>query len=461
MMLPVTGKKVLVLGLARSGLAVARLLHEEGALVTGSDVKPEQDLDPGVRDLRGAGVRIEAGGHSEESLQEIDFIVVSPGIPEDVPILNKAKEMGIPMYSELEVAWWWARAPVVAVTGSNGKTTTTTLIGKIFRRAGRATRVAGNIGFPLAGSVREVPPDGVLAVEVSSFQLERIETFQPRVGVILNITPDHLDRQGSMEAYVCAKASLLMNQQSADVAVLNLDDPRTAALREKAPGRVVGYSMRGESRGGVFVRNGWIVSQVTGDEEKILAADKVGIPGPHNLSNCLAAVAAVQVMGVDSGVCAEELVKFKGLEHRLELVRVLDGVQYINDSKATNVDAVEQALLTFSGSIVLIAGGRDKDADFERLRPIIEQRVRLLLLLGEARQKMLAAWGNLVTAVEVEDLREAVLVAQRNARPGECVLLSPACASFDMFRDFEDRGRVFKEIVKELPEGHTEKSASA
>lgn len=449
-MRPVVGKNVVVLGLARSGLAVARLLHQEGARVLGSDLKPIEELGQEARDLRDLGVEIEAGGHSDQVLAGADFIVVSPGIPSDVPILAKAREDMIPVYSELEVASWWAAAPLIAVTGSNGKTTTATLLGGIFQRAGWHCQVAGNIGYPLSASVRSIPKEGVIVVETSSFQLEQIETFRPLVGIILNITPDHLDRYEGMEAYVRTKARLLMNQKVSDTAVLNRDDPTTAALEVESSGRVVLYSIQREIEGGVFVRQGQIISQMGEAEELVIEAKKVRIPGPHNLSNSLAAVAAARSMGVDLSVCAQELADFDGIEHRLELVRVLDGVKYVNDSKATNVDAVKQALLTFTEPILLIAGGRDKNADFQQLETLIGQRVRVLLLLGEARSKMQAAWGNLTDTILVKGLEEAVHVARAKAVPGDCVLLSPACASFDMFRDFEHRGRVFKEIVQGL-----------
>jgi len=446
----VVGKKVVVLGLARSGLAVARLLHQQGARVLGSDRKPGEALDPQVRELQNLGMEIESGGHSCENLIGVDFVVVSPGIPDDIPILAEAQSIGIPVYSELEVASWWAEAPLVAITGSNGKTTTAALIGEIFARSGRRHQVAGNIGFPLSASVKGVPREGVIVVEVSSFQLERIETFQPRVGIILNITPDHLDRHGSMEAYARLKAKLLMNQKTSDWAVLNADDPRTAALKRESLAQTVLYSIQKELKGGVFIRKGWVISQLGDREEMVLQAREVGIPGPHNLSNSLAAVAAGYIMGVDLSICAQGLSDFKGLAHRLELVRVLDGVKYVNDSKATNVDAVKQALLTFSEPILLIAGGRDKDGDFQQLRSLISQRVRVLLLLGEAREKMSAAWADAVDTVLVRDLEEALHVARARAFPGDCILLSPACASFDMFRDFEHRGQVFKEIVQDL-----------
>ncbi len=446
----VSGQKALVLGLARSGLAVARLLRREGADVRGSDRKSEKDLGPGVQELRRLGVEVETGGHDSGALGEVDFVVISPGIPGDVPILEQAQRSGVPVYSELEVASWWAQAPMVAVTGSNGKTTTTTLLGRIFHRAGRPCRVAGNIGFPLSAGVQSVPPEGVLVVEVSSFQLEFVETFHPRVGVILNITPDHLDRHGTMEAYARSKARLLMNQTETDTAVLNHDDPRTAALENRIGGSVIPYSIRGPVEDGLFISAGDIVSNFVGVGQTVMPADQVALPGPHNLSNALAAVAAAQAMKVDLPVCAQELKSFKGLEHRLELVRVLDGISWVNDSKATNVEAVEQALLSFPGKIVLIAGGRDKDTDFSGLNKLIRERVRWLLLLGEAREKIRSAWGGLTETMLVEDLPGAVSLAQEKARPGDTVLLSPACASFDMFRDFEDRGNTFKEIVNRL-----------
>jgi len=446
----VDGKNILVLGLARSGIAAARLLREEGAAVRGSDQRSEKDLGPQIEKLRRLGVEVETGGHSSGILRGADLVVISPGIPGEAPILKQARASGIPVYSELEVASWWARAPMVAVTGSNGKTTTTTLLGRIFQRAGRPCRVAGNIGFPLSAAVRDVPPEGVLVVEVSSFQLENIETFRPRVGVILNITPDHLDRHRTMEAYAHAKARLLMNQTAGDTAVLNHDDPRTAALEHQVKGALVSFSIHQWMEGGVFVQDGQIVSALSGAEQKVLEVDRVALPGPHNLSNALAAVAAARVLGVDLSACARELTEFKGLAHRLEQVRILDQVRYVNDSKATNVEAVEQALLSYPGKILLIAGGRDKDADFSRLNQHIRQRVRGLILLGEAREKMEHAWGALTDTNLVENLQEAVRLAQQKARPGDTVLLSPACASFDMFRDFEDRGDTFKKIVEQL-----------
>jgi UDP-N-acetylmuramoylalanine--D-glutamate ligase len=310
--------------------------------------------------------------------------------------------------------------------------------------------VAGNIGHPLSAAVKAIPPEGILVVEVSSFQLERIESFQPHIGAILNITPDHLDRHHTMEAYMRAKARLLMNQTTSDVAILNRDDPRAASLQREARGRVILYSVHQEISGGVFIRDGRIISQVADHEAEIMAVSQMGLLGPHNLSNSLAAVATTGIMDIDATICAQELMEFKGLEHRLELVRVMDGVKYVNDSKATNVEAVEQALLTFQEPILLIAGGRDKNGQFERLNDLIRQRVRLLLLFGEARDKMRAAWGGLVETVMVRDLAEAVQVARNSARSGDCVLLSPACASFDMFRNFEHRGNVFKQIVSQM-----------
>ena len=446
----VSGKRILVLGLARSGLAAARLLQQEGALVRGSDRRPEKDLGPQVEELRRLGVEVETGEHSSGLLRGVDLVVISPGIPGDVPILKQARTADIPIYSELEIASWWARAPMVAVTGSNGKTTTTTLLGRIFQQAGRTCRVAGNIGFPLSAAVRDMPPEGVLVVEVSSFQLEHIETFRPRVGVILNITPDHLDRHRTMEAYARAKARLLLNQTADDTAVLNHDDPRTVALGDQVKGALVSFSIHQRVEGGVFVQDGQIVSELSGAGQKVLEADQVALPGPHNLSNALAAVAAARVLGADLSACARELTEFKGLEHRLEQVRVLNGVRYVNDSKATNVEAVEQALLSYPGKILLIAGGRDKDADFSRLNRLIEKRARRLILLGEAKEKMARVWGDLTDTSLVENLEQAVRLAQKKARPGDTVLLSPACASFDMFRDFVDRGNTFKRIVEEL-----------
>jgi UDP-N-acetylmuramoylalanine--D-glutamate ligase len=336
------------------------------------------------------------------------------------------------------------------VTGTNGKTTTTALLGELVRTTGRSVAVAGNIGLALSGEVEGVPADGFIVAEVSSFQLDTIESFSPHVGVLLNITEDHLDRYESFDAYRRSKARVFENQSTSDFAVLNFDDARVAALEADVAATVIPVSAEREVRHGVFLRGGTIVSQVGGREREIVPASEVGIPGPHNLSNALAATAAAAAVGVAPEDAARVLVSFRSLEHRLEDAGEIDGVAYVNDSKATNVDSVGFALRSFDAPIVLIAGGKDKGTDYSPLRGTIANRVKRLVLIGEAAEKMERTFEGAVPIERAASLGEAVMAARRAASPGDVVLLSPACASFDMFDDFEDRGRQFKDLVAAL-----------
>ncbi|MBN2564975.1 MAG: UDP-N-acetylmuramoyl-L-alanine--D-glutamate ligase [Candidatus Eisenbacteria bacterium] len=446
-------QRVLVVGLARSGLAAVDLLLRSGVSVVATDLRDASELGIDSPGLRARGVELELGSQRAEVLDGIDLVVLSPGVPLDSAIPSAARLRGTPIIGELELAFRHSRGRWLAVTGTNGKTTTTALLGELAKTTGSRLAVAGNIGLALSGEVESVPEDGLIVAEVSSFQLDTIESFRPHVGVLLNITADHLDRYDSFEAYARSKARVFENQGPGDYAVLNYDDDRVAALAGMLAATVIPVSARREVADGVFLRNGRIVSQVGGTEREIVQVDRLGLPGPHNLSNALAATAAAAAIGVAAEDAAKVLVSFTPLEHRLEPVAVVDGVRYVNDSKATNVDSVMFALRSFDAPIVLIAGGKDKDSDFRVLRAVVAEHVKRLVLIGEAAEKMERQLAGLVPTDRAASLRDAVLRAQEAASPGDVVLLSPACASFDMFKDFEDRGRKFKEEVAALARG--------
>lgn len=447
----IAGKKVTVVGAARSGVAAARLLVSKGASVFLTDrgeVKP--DL---VRDLEGEGIDVETGGHSDRAL-DAEFVVVSPGVPSDAPLPSRARETGIPIYSEIELASWFCRAPIVAITGSNGKTTTTNLLGHVFRTAGKATMVGGNVGFPFSDYVRGPQEAEVVVLEVSSFQLDEIAAFRPQVSVLLNITPDHLDRyRHDFEAYAASKFRICENQREGDAFVYNDDDEvvrRGLDAMERRP-RLLPFSQNHEVDSGGFVSDNELIVRLNDHEERLMQIDQLSLRGKHNLYNSLAAAVASRVMEVRSDAVRESLTTFEGVPHRLEYVRELDGVRYVNDSKATNVNAVWYALESFRENIVLIAGGRDKGNDYEPLHSLVEEKVRAVVAIGESGDKVLQELGSATThAVRAETMEEAVRLARLFAEPGDVVLLSPACASFDMFENYEHRGDTFRQIVRDL-----------
>lgn len=475
----VKGKAVTVLGLARSGVGAARLLDRLGARVTVTDKKGPQDLGPYLA-LLGPGIRHVLGEHPPGLFEEASLIVMSPGVPLTIAPLKRAKEKGVKIIGELELAYQAVahglldmacgeeRIPsFLAVTGANGKSTTTTLLYEMLKENGTGVMVGGNIGNALTEEILKRAEDGCrtspaltcIIAEVSSFQLETIDAFRPKGAAILNITPDHLDRYHSMEEYIAAKCRIFENQGAGDFLVLNADDPVTAALeaerlrgREKGP-QVFFFSRQREVRG-AYYRGGLIhfalpePAQVSG--AFTLDPATFRIRGVHNIENAMAASLMALLAGCSKDAVRGALSVFPGLEHRLEFVRELNGVQFINDSKGTNVGAVIKSLESFSSPIILIAGGRDKDSDFTLLRPLIEERVKALVLIGEAREKIRKAVGGGKEVFLTDDFGEAVRKARDLAVPGDVVLLSPACASFDMFRDFEDRGRQFKRIVEGL-----------
>lgn len=441
---------VLVVGLARSGVAACRMLRRHGCEVLGSDSKSGVDFSRSLDDLRDEGVRIVLGAQGESLLEGIDLVVVSPGVAPALPLIKAAEAKGIAVIGELEAAFHTAAARVVAVTGTNGKSTCVNMLGEIFRCAGTEAAVAGNVGTALSEVAESLPAGGVLVVEVSSFQLERTPAFRPRVAVLLNVTQDHLDRHGDMKGYLESKFRIFANQRENDVAVLNGDQPELFSARPRLPSRCMTFSLEGPVETGVYLEGEEVRYRWNSLEGALFGAGSLGVPGPHNLANAMAAAAGALAMGVPARKTAEGLQGFRGLEHRMERSRVLDGVIFINDSKATNPDSLRQALLSAPGDVFLIAGGRDKGMSFGELAPLVAEKTKGVFLIGEAAERLLEAWSE-VGPVIVPSLEEAVGRAWASARAGDWVLLSPGCASFDMFDDFEDRGRKFKKIVAALP----------
>ena len=440
-----TGKRVTVVGMARSGIAAARALHALGASVTITDKKPLDQISAQVKALGTTDISIAAGGHPDRIFIETDLIVLSPGVPKIAQVLA-AHRHGVRVISELELGWTLSDAPFVGITGTNGKSTVTTLVGLMLQKAGKKTLVAGNIGNALTEAPELLHGQDWVVAELSSFQLEDIDTFRPRVAAILNITQDHLDRYADLTEYGEAKARIFENQHKDDVLVLNFDDPLVRAMASRPRSRVVPFSRLEKQENGAYVENGRLV--VHGDT--VCGVDEILIKGVHNLENAMAASAMALAAGADRASVAAVLREFPGLEHRLEFVREKDGVTYINDSKGTNVGAVVKSVEGFTRPVVLIAGGLDKGSDFSPLANLFRSQVKLLILIGKAADKMAHALGGSTETVLAKTLGEAVRLAASRAAAGDVVLLSPACASFDMFKDFEDRGRQFKEAVKAL-----------
>ncbi|MDI3534292.1 MAG: UDP-N-acetylmuramoylalanine--D-glutamate ligase [Thermosediminibacterales bacterium] len=446
------GKKVLVIGMAKTGLSVASFLHDHGAEVLVNDIKSRDEVFEEVKILESMGIKTFTGGHPEKLLDDVNLVIPSPGISLNIPILKEAKLRGLHIISELELGFLFSRARIIAVTGTNGKTTTTTLINEILKNDGKETVAAGNIGVPLIQVAESVSINGYIVTEVSSFQLEATEKFKPKISVVLNITPDHLNRHITFENYVLAKSRIFENQDENDFTVLNADDDIVRDLSQKTRSKVVFFSRKKELDDGVFVKNDVIVIKDKDRLCPVCHSKELGIKGCHNLENALAATAVAWLCNVNLNSLAETLKEFQGVEHRLEYVDTVAGVKFINDSKATNPDAAIKALEAVEEPIVLIAGGMDKGVNFTRFAQSFKNRVKALVVLGETASKIAeAARENGVTCIkEVSTMEDAVDEAFKRAVPGDCVLLSPACASWDMFKDFEERGRIFKKSVKEM-----------
>jgi len=443
-------KRVLVVGLGKSGVASALFLKERGARVTVSDTKSPDQLRDEIPVLLDHGIAVETGGHGERTFRGQDLIVVSPGVPVDAPPLVQARASGEPVIGEIELAAQHLPGPIVAITGSNGKTTTTTLTGKILLAGGLPALVGGNIGTPAISLVAEAKPETVVVLEVSSFQLETIQTFRPKVAVVLNVTPDHLDRHRTFQAYVDAKARVFENQQSSDFAVLNEDDQTCVALGNRTRAQVFWFSRKKEVKQGAWVRDGQILFREGSGQREIMLASEIPLKGAHNVENVLAAVCAGALMGCSAESIRKAVRDFKAVEHRLEYVATVKGVEYYDDSKATNVDATIKALESFPANIHLILGGKDKGSDYTVLNDLLRQRVKRVYTIGAAAQKIESHIKGATDIVHAETLDNAVRRAAAVAQAGDIVLLAPACASFDQFQSYNHRGRVFKEVVHSL-----------
>jgi UDP-N-acetylmuramoylalanine--D-glutamate ligase len=446
------GRHVTVVGLARSGIAACRLLRALEARVTGTDVRVADAVGPEARALAREGVQLVLGGHPPDVFERAEMVVMSPGIAADHPALAGARARGVPILGELELAYRTMTAEFVAITGTNGKTTTTALTGALLAESGRPVLVGGNIGRPLAAEALTFPDHGWVVAEVSSFQLETVDTFRPRVAAVLNVTPDHLDRHGSLAAYAAAKARIFRAQGPRDWGVLNADDAGAAALARNVAAPLLWFSRQGPVSQGAWVRAGWVTLRLDGGDQPVCPVTEIALRGAHNLENVLAATACAGALGVPPPRLRTAIRAFHAVAHRIQWVRDRGGVAYYNDSKGTNVDATLKALAAFTEPIVLIAGGRDKGQRFDALATAARGRVKGAVLIGEGRATLGPALRTVTHVEEAESMGEAVRRAAALAAPGDVVLLSPACASFDLFRDYEHRGDVFTEEVRALPE---------
>ncbi len=446
----VKDKRVLVVGLGKSGVASALFLKERGARVTVSDTKSPDQLREEIPMLLDHGIAVETGGHGERTFRGQDLIVVSPGVPVDAAPLVQARAAGEPVIGEIELAAQNLSGDIVAITGSNGKTTTTTLVGEILAAGGLPVLVGGNIGTPAISLVDRAARQTVLVLEVSSFQLETIQTFRPKIAVVLNITPDHLDRHRTFQTYVDAKARIFENQQASDFAVLNEDDPTCRTLPDRTRAQVFWFSRQKEVRQGAFVRDGKVFFLDGKSSREVMLVSEIPLKGAHNVENVLAGICAGALVGCEPARIRDAIRNFKAVEHRLEYVATIKGVEYFNDSKATNVDATIKALESFPKNIHLILGGKDKGSDYTVLNDLLRERVKRVYTIGAAAEKIESHIKGAAEIVHAETLENAIRRASAVAEPGDIVLLAPACASFDQFQSYNHRGRIFKEVVEAL-----------
>jgi UDP-N-acetylmuramoylalanine--D-glutamate ligase len=451
-MMDLKNKRVLVVGLGKSGLSAAMFLRGQGARVTVSDTRSAVALEKEIPALLEAGIMVESGGHGLLTFRRQDLIVISPGVPMDTPEVKQVVAFGLPVIGELELASRYLQGRVVAITGSNGKTTTTTLVGQIFSDAGVPTLVGGNIGLPVIDLVAKSTPETVSVLEVSSFQLETVEEFHPKIAVILNITPDHLDRHGSFESYAAAKARITERQTAEDFLILNAEDNEAQMVALKTKAQIYWFSGRRPIKQGAFVHGESILflAREGAKAEPVMPVSEIHLKGSHNVENVLAAVCAARLAKIPAESIRASVAGFKAVEHRLELVKAVNGVEFYNDSKATNVDATMKAVASFPGGIHLILGGKDKDSDYGLMSGMLKERVKIVYTIGSAAEKIERQLQGVVKIVSAETLQVAVAKAAKAAVIGDVVLLSPACSSFDQFENYEQRGRVFRQLVNDL-----------
>jgi len=446
------GKRVLVVGLGSTGEALCSFLLHHGARVKVSEKKMPEEMGQKISSWEQKGVTVEAGTHDQTSFMEADLIVPSPGVPW-LPELEAARANGVKIISEIELAYKFLKGKIVGITGSNGKSTTATLTQKILEEGGLKTYLAGNIGTPLISFVDNSKDDHIYVTEISSFQLEHIEEFRVSVSVLLNISPDHLDWHPSFADYYEAKKKLIVSQRENDIAILNRDDPLVWALKEEGKLQVYAFSRNGKVSPGCFLNGDWIVLS-NKEEEKLIRTSVIPLLGIHNQENIMASALVGHILGIPPSRIKEPIKSFRGLEHRLEKVTSIRGVDFYDDSKATNVDATSKSIQSFDRNIILILGGRDKGGDFKKLRKPVKENVKMIIILGEAKEKIKTALKRIVPMETVSSIEEAVRLGYSRAKPQEVVLLAPACTSFDMFQNFEERGEVFKREVLSLEKEH-------
>jgi UDP-N-acetylmuramoylalanine--D-glutamate ligase len=456
----VENKKISIIGAERSGVAVAQLLHRKKAVVFVSDFGKSESTLKHREELRAEKIECEAGGHSER-VYDCSLMVISPGVPTNAPVVLEAQKRGIKVVAEIEVASWFCSSPIIAITGSNGKTTTTTLLGRVFNDAKKKHVVAGNIGTAFSSLVLDIDPETIVVLEVSSFQLDFIDTFRPNVAVIVNITRNHLDRyNNSMEQYAASKARIVRNQTENDLLISNADDTWTSRAVTGYRSKRLQFSAQQKVENGAFRDNGLLVTKIEGKESPVIAVDDISIKGDHNLQNAMAAALAAQVMGVTPAHIKATLRNFKGVEHRQEVVREVNGITYINNSKATTVEAVEMSLKSYTQPVVLIMGGKDKGNDYSTIYDLVKQKVKAVVATGYSAGTIVKNFSDKVRVEtaetigdakpNIESMRRTIELATSLAQKGDIVLLSPACTSFDWFSDYEERGRVFKQLVNQL-----------
>ena len=448
----IDGRKIGIIGMARSGTACALLAKRMGGEPFVSDSAADNKLTEAMSSLAANNIVFETAGHSDK-LMNCDYLVVSPGVPSDLKIIKNAEENGIPIFSEIEFASWVFEGKICAVTGSNGKTTTTTLIAEMLKAARLKSEVCGNIGKPFSEIADSPDKDFIAVVEISSFQLERIEEFHPDIALILNMTPDHLDRYENFEEYKQMKQRITENQIAADRLILNQDDIETRAANIKTKADIQFFTTTADNEAKCFVKNNKLVLNEESSPEEVISVSDILIPGPHNVQNALAAVVAASCLGVEPETMAGVLKTFRGVEHRLEPVGRVAGISFVNDSKATNVDSVCWALKSFEQPLYLIAGGRGKGGKFESIADYARGKIKGIIAIGEAKEQIFDALGHDFQVQQADSLEIAVKLAFELAIPGEVVLLSPGCASFDMFEDYEHRGQAFKKAVASLKNG--------